>query len=124
MRTLDQLAEAWVAAKAMEIAGIEGRRAIEDEMAALLPIPTEGSITQGRVKVTARLTRKVNGDKLQEIARDHGLENHLSSLFRWTPAINAKVWQKTAEEITRPLLRAITTTPGRPTFAVADEEKK
>ena len=47
---------------------------------------------------------KVNSDKLQELAAEHGLTDHLPSLFRWKPEINMTVWKAADASITTPLL--------------------
>jgi len=125
MTLLESLADDWLAYKRDEKRAAEARRKVEDAMAKVMGLPPdlEGTRAEGRVKAVGRLNRKVNADKLQEIAAEHGTSEHLPNLFRWSAAINAKVWEATAEEITRPLLGAITTTPGRPTFSVTEPEE-
>jgi hypothetical protein len=76
------------------------------------------------VKVSGRINQTVDGDKLQEIAMEHGLSDHLANLFRWKPEINAKAWKACDDSITRPLLLAVTTKPGRPTFSIQLKETK
>jgi hypothetical protein len=70
------------------------------------------------------MNRKVDADKLQELAAEHGLSEHLGSLFRWSADINAAAWKAAAPTITAPLLGAITTTPGRPSFSITAPLKK
>lgn len=123
------LYEEWLAVKRTERAAQEARRAIEDEMAEQLELSAgEGSKTYKRgnykVKVTQRYNRTIDSDLLQEIAAEHGISEHLPSLFRWKPDINARAWGAASDEITRPLLDAITTKPGRPSFAIEQEEIK
>jgi hypothetical protein len=74
-----------------------------------------------KVKIEGRINRKINADKLQELAAEHGLSEHLASLFRWKPEINAFAWKAAKPEITTPLLDAITATPGRPSFTITKE---
>jgi len=74
------------------------------------------------IKIVGRMTRKVNADKLQELAEENGLSDHLSSLFRWKPEINSEQWAAADPSITTPLLDAITTTSGRPTFKIIVKE--
>ena len=66
------------------------------------------------------MNRKVDVDLLQEIAAEHGLEDHLGSLFRWKPELNVKAWQQADDSITLPLSGAITTKPGRPSFSIEE----
>ena len=122
------LYEKWLAAKAAENAAIEARRTIEDRLTAMLDLApdAEGTTTAKRdgyvIKATCRLTRKVDGDKLQELAHDAGLTEHLASLFRWKPEISMKEWKAAAPNITGPLSGAITTTAGRPSYTITKEE--
>jgi hypothetical protein len=64
------------------------------------------------------MNRKVDTEQLQDIAATYGLTEHLWSLMRWKAEINSAVWKATSENITKPLLAAITTTPGRPSFSI------
>ena len=123
------LYQQWLQAKETERQAVDERRVVEDKLLATLSLPEsfEGSKTikdDGyQVKVTARMNRKIDGDALQEIAAEHGISEHLGSLFRWKPDINARQWKAADESITRPLMDAITTTPGRPSFSIAKEDK-
>lgn len=110
------LAEEWMKAKANETAATERRREIEDLMAAN-PQEWPGY----RVKIAARDNWKVDGDKLQEVAEAAGLTHHLPRLFRWKPEVNMTLWKASDEAVTRPLLDAITITPGRPSFTITKE---
>lgn len=112
------LADEWRRAKEAEASAVEKRRAIEDELIAMYGIEDhmEGTQKHDNFKVTCRLTRKVDSDLLQEIAAENGTSEHLSTLFRWTPAINMTLWKATSPEITKPLEAAITVKPGRPSF--------
>jgi len=125
---LNELSQLWLEAKEKERMAVEARRIYEDRMLSLIGIAqnldgTENACTeQGyAIKVVGRLNRKVDSDKLQELAIEAGLQDHLSSLFRWKPEINAAVWKAADESITNPLLGAITTTPGRPSFSIIKE---
>ena len=130
MNELDTLAAEWSAAKTAEGEAVERRRAIEDRLLALLAIPegkegtTNASTEQGyTIKIVGRLNRKVNADRLQELAAEHGLTEHLSALFRWSADIHAAAWKAASEAITAPLLGAITTTAGRPSFSISTKDK-
>jgi len=121
--SLNDLASEWLKYKEIERHAVEQRRVLEDEMTSLIGIAEdfEGTQTAGdqyKIKVTARMNRRIDADALQEIAAENGLSEHLGTLFRWKPDINAKAWKDAAPEITRPLLEAITTKPGRPSFSI------
>jgi chorismate mutase len=118
--TLDEMITVWTQAKESERQATELRRNIEDEIKAALSVPDdlEGTFTAGPVKITGRIDRKVDADKLQELAAEAGLTEHIRSLFRWKPEINQAAWKAADESITRPLLGAITSKPGRPSFAL------
>jgi hypothetical protein len=128
MRDLKYLSGQWIAAKEAEKAAQDERRLIEDRMLSLIGLPeafdgTENaSAGEYKIKLVGRLNQKIDADKLQQIAMESGLSEHLSSLFRWKPEINARVWKAADESITKILLEAITTTPGRPSFAITTGE--
>ena len=125
---IEELAREWESAKAAEAKAVAIRRAIEDELTELLALPKDldGSknqdVGQYKIKVTGRLDRKINSDKLQELAQEAGLSDHLGSLFRWKPEINMTAWKAAHESITAPLLDAITTTAGRPSYAITRKD--
>ena len=114
----------WLNAKAIETAAIKTRRDLEDAMVKSLGIAEnlDGTVNVDadtyKVKIEGRINRKINADKLQELATENGLTEHLASLFRWKPEINAAAWKAAKPEITKPLLDAITATPGRPSFTI------
>lgn len=128
MDRLQELSAQWLEAKAREAKAVEDRRRIEDTIGAALAIDekTERTTTARfgdfEVKVACRLNRKIDADMLQEIARENGLSEHLGSLFRWKPEINAKQWKAAAPDITQPLEAAITTTAGRPSYTITKKE--
>ena len=121
------LYQRWIDAKELEKSAMDLRRALEDELVAELGIPKTLDGTQNieadgyKVKVVGRLERKVNSDKLQDLAAEFGLTQHLSSLFRWKPEVNATAWKSADPLITAPLQDAITTTNGRPSFTITKE---
>jgi hypothetical protein len=123
------LYQSWLNAKHTEETAIKVRRDLEDKMVKDFQIPSTLDGTKNittsdgfTIKIVGRLTRKVNADKLQELAEEHGLSDHLSSLFRWKPEINSEQWAAADSSITSPLLDAITTTAGRPTFKITIKE--
>lgn len=125
MNAMQVWAEAWQQAKMEETAATIRRRAVEDKMLEAMQLDEVGEDTTTvkpadgiEVKIIRRIDRKVDADKLQEIAIEHGLMDHLSSLFRWKPEINATAWKQADPAIVRPLADAITAKPGRPSFKI------
>ena len=118
------LYQQWLNAKQIEAAAVKTRRDIEDQLVKQFSIPENLEGTKNleaesfKIKIEGRINRKVNADKLQELAAEHGLTEHLSSLFRWKPEINMTLWKAADASITTPLLDAITATPGRPSFTI------
>jgi len=113
----------WLNAKADEKHAVEKRRLIEDKLFADFSKHNfEGTIIINddgyNMKIVERLTNKVDGDKLQELATEAGLTEHLGSLFRWTPTINMAVWKAADSSITEALLGAVTTKANRPSFNI------
>jgi hypothetical protein len=116
----------WLNAKAIEATAIKTRRDIEDALVAELDVPKNLDGTMKRevpgyaVTVEGRINRKVDSKKLQLLAAEHGLTEHLSSLFRWKPELALTAWKAASPNITTPLLDAITATPGRPSFTITE----
>lgn len=125
---MNELSKMWLIAKENEAAAMGDRRKIEDRIKKLAKIAEdlEGTETVTpdyfTIKIVGRIDRKVDSDKLQELAAEAGLTEHLSSLFRWTPEINMAIWKASDERITRPLSGAITAKPGRPSFKITIKE--
>jgi hypothetical protein len=121
------LYQRWLEAKKMETLAIAERRDLEDQMAIHFGIPKDldGTIKQEEngyvIRMEGRINKKIDADKLQVLAAEAGLSEHLSSLFRWKPEINAKAWNAAADAVTQPLLGAITSTAGRPTFTITKD---
>ena len=124
--SLDDLISQWRKAKDAETTAQAERRQIEDIIASVVSLADDldGTLTiSGVLKITGRIDRKVDAEKLQELAREAGLTDHLAGLFRWKPEINRKAWDAAADSITHPLLGAITSKPGRPSFALTDKKE-
>ena len=125
MTTELSLAQQWEIAKSTEAEWQQRRRKLEDDMVKMLEVPKNLDGTKNfemagyQIKVVGRIDKKVDSDKLQMLAVEAGLQDHLSTLFRWKPEINATAWKATDESITNELLGAITSTPGRPSFSVS-----
>ena len=118
------LSSKWLELKHNEEIAVAERRIIEDMLTEALKIPQsldgiETKEIDGLViKVTGRIDRKVNSEMVQELAAEHGLSSHLPDLFRWTPTINMTSWKRSDKEITTPLLDAITSKAGRPSYKI------
>ena len=117
----------WIKAKAAEKKAIEARRSIEDKLSEeLVSDKFQGTLSISHsgysIKIVERLTNKVDGDKLQDLATEAGLTEHLGQLFRWTPSINMAAWKAADSSITEALLAAVTTKAGRPSFTIEKEE--
>jgi len=121
------LYQRWLDAKKLEAAAVTERRQLEDQMAEAFALPKDLDGTVKReaegyvIKMEGRINKKIDADKLQMLAAEAGISEHLSSLFRWKPEINAKAWGAAADAVTGPLLGAITSTPGRPTFTITKD---
>ena len=121
------LYQRWLDAKKMESLAVAERRELEDQMIDMFAISKDldGTVKHAIdgyvIKTEGRINKKIDADKLQLLAAEAGLSEHLSSLFRWKPEINAKNWNAAAEVVTKPLLGAITSTPGRPTFTITKD---
>lgn len=124
MERSEYFARLWKDAKRKEEDAIAQRRAIENDLIDSLELPDNFEGTDSlmfddvKVKVTGRITRKIDSDMLQAIAIEHGTADHLSRLFRWKPEINIKEWKAADERITAPLTKAITAKPARPSINV------
>jgi hypothetical protein len=121
------LYQRWLDAKKLETAAVKDRRELEDSMVKefALPKDLEGTVNHEvggyKIKMEGKINKKIDSDKLQMLAAEAGLSEHLSSLFRWKPEINVKAWDSAADAVTGPLLGAITSTPGRPTFTITKD---
>ena len=127
MNDTEALYTAWMEAKETERVAIETRRQLEDEMCAFIALDKlEGTTNyedgEYQIKIISRIDRKVDPELVQEIAAEHGLTNHLSSLFRWKPEVNLTAWKAADDSITRPLSEAITAKPARLSFTITRKE--
>ena len=124
---MSTLYQRWLDAKKLETTAVAERRQLEDQMIDMFAVPKnlDGTVKQEiddySIKIEGRINKKIDADKLQMLAAEAGLSEHLSSLFRWKPEINVKAWNAANEAVTKPLLDAITSTPGRPTFTITKE---
>ena len=85
------LYQEWLDAKARETAAVADRRNLEDQMIVAFHVPKnlDSTIKQERdgyvIKMEGRINKKIDADKLQMLAAEAGLSEHLTSLFRWKP---------------------------------------
>jgi hypothetical protein len=125
---LKELSRQWLQHKFDEELATTERRKIEDQIVKLLAVAenfegTETAEPEGFVvKISGRIDRKIDGDKVQELAAEFGLTDHLAKLFRWKPELNMAIWKATDATITGPLAGAITAKPGRPSFKIIPKE--
>jgi len=125
---MNELAIMWLRAKQEEKDATEDRRDIEDHIKKLARISDQLDSTetlergQYVIKIAGRIDRKVDGEKVQELAAEHGLSDHLATLFRWKPELNMAAWKAADATITGPLAGAITAKPGRPSFSITPKE--
>ena len=121
---IEKLANDWVTYKYAEKVAQDARRECEDAMVEFYRLnqQVEGTsnfeVGELKVKIVSKLSRKVDSDKLQEIAAENGLSDKLPMLFRWKAEINSAVWKNETEEVRNKLGDAITTSAGRPTFSI------
>ena len=121
------LYQQWLDAKKLEASAVVLRRDIEDQMVKHFNVAKDLDGTEKivlpefTIKIEGRINKKIDAEKLQVLAAEAGLSEHLTSLFRWKPEINAKAWGAAADAVTLPLLGAITSTPGRPTFTITKD---
>jgi hypothetical protein len=127
MTELSRLSDLWIELKEAERKATDERREVEDTIMSLLNISEGLDGTENRkdgdyaIKIVGRMNRRVDTDRLQQLAAENGLTDHLSTLFRWKAEINSSIWKASDSAITQPLLDAITTTPGRPSFTITKE---
>ena len=128
MNDLETLSADWLRYKTLEERTVVERRKIEDQIVKTLRLPdafesTETAEPDGFVvKISGRIDRKVDSEKLQMLATESGLTEHLATLFRWKPELNLTLWKSADESITKHLAGAITAKPGRPSFKITIKE--
>ena len=125
---LDTAAAEWIEAKAAEREAVERRRTIEDHIGSLLGVSeslegTETTETDGghRIKLTGRMSRKVDWHTVEDIAAEYGLGDQLDNLFRAKFEVNASGWKAAPDNVRRVFSKSITTTPSRVSFTVEKE---
>ena len=127
MMPLQKLSGEWLEAKEAERDATERRRLIEDEMVRLIGVEQTDEHTRKveakpfTIKIACRINRKVDGDMAQEIAAENDMQDHLALLFRWKPELSMTAWNGVGDNVKQVFARAITATPGRPSFTITLE---
>ena len=128
MKPLQQLSAEWVEAKEAEREATDQRRLIEDEICRALEVQQTDEHTRKveaepfTIKIACRINRKVDGDLAQEIAAENDMQDHLGLLFRWKPELSMTAWNGVGDNVKQVFARAITATPGRPSFTITKEK--
>ena len=128
MMPLQKLSVEWLEAKEAERDATERRRLIEDEMVRLIGVEQTDEHTRKveadpfTIKIACRINRKVDGDMAQEIAAEHDMQDHLGLLFRWKPELSMTAWNGVGDNVKQVFARAITATPGRPSFTITKDK--
>jgi len=124
---VEALAQAWLAAKAVETKAIDARRAVEDKLSAIFDAKpsamdgtTEYALGRYDCRVVQRIARKVDHEMVGVISAEHGLEPLLPVVFRWEASVNLKAWNALDPEVSRLFAQAITTKPNRPSFKISE----
>jgi hypothetical protein len=121
---INDLVLCWSTLKNSERVAADSRRKVEDDIVKFYRLNPQEEGTKNfkvdgyKLKIVNRFNRKIDSDKLQEVAAENGLSGHLSGLFRWKPEINPAAWKGCSKDITDILSVAITTAPGRPSFLI------
>lgn len=128
---MKELLQQWLDAKETERAAVEKRRSIEDRLSELLAseMPADGQKTikaEGfAVKVTSRITYKVNGEALQEIASKKSIPlPMLQQAFKWKCEVIGKGWNELEKGIQSALSDAVTAEKGRPSYQITINTKE
>jgi hypothetical protein len=128
MMSLQKLSGEWLEANDAERDATERRRLIEDEMVRLLEVQQTDEHTRKveanpfTIKIACRINRKVDGDLAQEIAAENDMQDHLGLLFRWKPELSMTAWNGVGDNVKQVFARAITATPGRPSFTITKDK--
>ena len=119
----------WLEAKAAESAARASRLEIEKQICEAHEFDQtyEGVATHEvedyTVKITGRITRKVDVTQVREIATECGLTGQLENLFRWKCEIDARNWKSAGADTTDVFLPAIESKPGKPAVTVVPKEE-
>lgn len=118
----------WIEAKAAESAARATRLEIEKQICDVHEFDqtyegaTNHEVENYHVKITGRITRKVDVTKVREIATEYGLTGQLENLFRWKCEIDARNWKAAGADTTDVFLPAIESKSGKPAVSVVPKE--
>ena len=121
--TLHELRAAWLACKHDEQAAAARRLEVEQQLLALLPAKSEGTVTDqdSGVSVTYKLTRRADSAALQNAWM--GLPPEAQAAFRWSASVDTAALRQLQEhrpDIAAAALHYITTSPAKPGFSVKE----
>lgn len=105
----------------------EQRLQVEQEISDLQGVAEdhEGAVKFGELTVAYSLRKRIDPDRLQEAAKNHGIPtDRLGELFRWKPEINAQAWKQASKAERNALSSAITSIPAKPAFKDRNKETK
>ena len=124
---IESLLSDWAGFKEAETVATRKRREIEDKLHNLLGHKSLWSKTfkapgNYKVTITNGVTNKIDGDLLQQIAKEHGLTQQLGKLFRWKPSLDKEAWELADYRVKDILEEAITNRPSRPQFKITRTE--
>lgn len=118
----------WIVAKQKEKDANEERLAIEADIYNRLFVPSDltGTKTYQRegyeIKIVGRMNISIDSSKLIELAEKGGVEHLLTDAFKWKADLISSKWKTVLEEEKQLLSTAITTKPGKPSFAIKIKE--
>ena len=121
----NEISKEWLKAKKAEEKAKEKRLEIEASIVDGLRLPLEGTTTvdgdEYKVKISTKISRTVDADKVVEIATTSGRDDLLRKLFRWKPEINKAIWDAEDDEIKSIFSAAVTAKSAKPSISI---EKK
>jgi hypothetical protein len=127
--TLESVAKEWLAAKALEAAAIEKRRAVEERLLPLVQAQEEGTVTEKleglKVSVTYKIDRKVDAEAVQNAWNT--LPPIVQDAFSWKPELvlkQARALEAANPEAYKTLAQFITAKPAKPSVKVEALEAK
>lgn len=119
---IQELSEQWTAASKLEKQANAERLAIEGKMLELfVPIP-EGTAECGNIKVTYKITRKVDSQALREMWDT--LSDNSKRCFKWDAKVTLaefRTLQNTDVQAYVNASKFITSTPAKPTISLKEE---
>lgn len=122
---MKEIINQWLEAKEAEAQAVANRRAIEDQLSEAFAVSEsdEGIKTVAvdgyKVKITSRIDRKVDADKLAKLAANTSIPAPVwQGLVRWKAEVNTKSYKDLPEETKAILADAFTLKAGRPSYQI------